>query len=131
VVRGERGEHLAGQPPWTGRVITILRAIEGAALGSRPIAGATGLGRGFAPFAGRAIQGTEALAGVGAAAHADRAIGPAQALVAPDGPSFQALVAEDRDPEARAALGAFRRAYPTSLAAPALEEAVLGHALPR
>ncbi len=39
---------------------------------------------------------------------------------------IQALVAEDRDPEARAALGAFRRTYPKSLLGPALEEAVVG-----
>ncbi len=39
---------------------------------------------------------------------------------------IQVLVAEDRDPEARSALGAFRRTYPNSLLGPALEEAVVG-----
>lgn len=39
---------------------------------------------------------------------------------------IQVLVSEDRDPEARAALGAFRRTYPRSLLGPALEEAVVG-----
>lgn len=39
---------------------------------------------------------------------------------------IQALVAEDRDPEARTALGAFEHAYPNSLLGPALEEAVIG-----
>jgi hypothetical protein len=38
----------------------------------------------------------------------------------------QALASEDRLPEARAALGAFRRAYPASLVGPALETAVTG-----
>ena len=38
----------------------------------------------------------------------------------------QALVAEDRAPEARAALGAFQRNYPKSLLGPALQEAVVG-----
>jgi hypothetical protein len=37
---------------------------------------------------------------------------------------IEALVAADRDPEARAALGAFRRAYPKSLIEPALEAAL-------
>jgi hypothetical protein len=36
----------------------------------------------------------------------------------------QALVTADRDPEARAALSAFRRAYPKSLVEPALEAAL-------
>jgi hypothetical protein len=39
---------------------------------------------------------------------------------------IQALVAEDRTPEARIALGAFEREYPRSLLGPALEEAVVG-----
>jgi len=39
---------------------------------------------------------------------------------------IQALVAEDRDPEARAALVAFHQTYPKSLLGPALEEAVVG-----
>jgi len=37
---------------------------------------------------------------------------------------IQTLVAADRDPEARTALGAFRRAYPKSLVEPALDAAV-------
>jgi len=37
---------------------------------------------------------------------------------------IQALVAADRDPEARAAFGAFRRTYPQSLVAPALAAAL-------
>ncbi len=41
-----------------------------------------------------------------------------------------ALASEDRSPEARTALRAFRNAYPTSLSSPALDQAVLGLALP-
>jgi hypothetical protein len=39
---------------------------------------------------------------------------------------IQALVAEDRTPEAHAALGTFEHDYPNSLLGPALEEAVIG-----